>query len=175
MILSTLSLILLLPFAIARPAAAVTPSFLSPLLNSTTVTLCYDIRHARHWPHLPDCAATITSVLARHHLPLRETLTFSHHPTAGSTQQRLPLRFHTERRRCVVELDIPNTPSSRQLPTADQASMLEVRDAAWEVLIQCVAGGDKLGGVVQVGRMGALQVSVVAGDGDRYGDGASVG
>lgn len=60
-------------------------------------------------------------------------------------------------------VDIPDTPSTMPLPTTDQASMLDIKQAAFEVLRVCVARGQHLGGFVQAGMMEALQVRVEAG------------
>ncbi|KAL8763319.1 MAG: hypothetical protein Q9184_000875 [Pyrenodesmia sp. 2 TL-2023] len=174
MILPILLLILISPL-LALAFAHPTTTTRSLITTSASLPLCYDTRHASHRPPLLDCVATINTVLTRYHRPLSQFLTFSHHPSSSSspspsssTQQRLPIRFHYPHRRdggCVVEIDIPDTPSTRPLASTDQASMAEIRDAAWEVLLRCVATGQRLGGFVQVGVRGALQVTVEAGDG----------
>ncbi|KAL8729512.1 MAG: hypothetical protein Q9166_004684 [cf. Caloplaca sp. 2 TL-2023] len=121
--------------------------------------LCYDSRYATQEPSLQDCAATINGRIA---LESSDTIvrTFSRNPTRY--QLRLPHTWSTERQQCNITIDIPQLPKQRAGLYA-RASMLDIKKAAFEVMVACVVRGDHLGGVVQTGKENKLQLRVEAG------------
>lgn len=131
------------------------------ILTFTTQSdiLCYDTRYATHHPPLDDCSEVLTREIATPHMT--RPITFSRHPIGD--QFRLPHTFKTARGACAVVIDMPMTPTHAAVPPAE-ASMLDVKAAAFAVLKACVAHADGLGGIVQTGLRGDLQVRVAAPD-----------
>lgn len=69
--------------------------------------------------------------------------------------------WRTERGECAVVIDIPELPTQKFIPAA-QASMLDIKRAAFEVLMSCVVNGDHLGGITHTGVGKHLQVRIEA-------------
>lgn len=145
--------------AVAIPSSNPTLQAL-PSVHALDV-LCYDTRYATHRPTLWDCTAIINHQIAKPPTMARNRV-FSRHPTAR--QLLLPHSWVTERGECSVTIDIPDIPGETERVTAE-ASMMDVKRAAFEVLMACVVGADHLGGFMQTGRTQNLQVRVEAADG----------
>lgn len=118
--------------------------------------LCYDSRYAESAPVLTECASIIASQIVTPRYGTR-TVYFSRHPVGE--QYRVPKSWTTPRDNCRVTIDIPPTAPGKPFDV-EEATMLEVKTAALEVLRKCVARGDHLGGVAAVGRHWHLQVRV---------------
>lgn len=144
--------------------AALALPTLPPTINISSryhalAILCYDPRYASHKPDLSDCAAIIGHNIAKPPMAGR-VRSFARNPTA--TQLLLPHTWRTERGECNVTIDIPYIPG--RIEEVAQASMLDIKRAAFEVFMECVSGADQLGGFMQIGRNMNLQVSVEAGN-----------
>ncbi|KAL8654600.1 MAG: hypothetical protein Q9210_001413 [Variospora velana] len=123
--------------------------------------LCYDARYASHRPELGDCAAIIGHSIAKPPIAAR-VRTFARRP--ARYQLPLPHTWRTEKGECNITIDMPPFPGETGREAA-KASMLEIKRAAFEVLMKCVVGADHLGGLMQTGSNMDLQVRVEAGDG----------
>ncbi|KAL8698950.1 MAG: hypothetical protein Q9224_001621 [Gallowayella concinna] len=128
--------------------------------SDTAHILCYDPRYASHKPDPDDCAQVLSREIGMSPVISRPR-TFSRRPTGS--QQQLPFTWKTEQDRCRVIIDIPELPKQRA-GTAAQASMLDIKRAAFGVLLECVLKGDRLGGLVQTGKESKLQLRLEAGE-----------
>ncbi|KAI4168897.1 MAG: hypothetical protein LQ343_006052 [Gyalolechia ehrenbergii] len=143
------------------------PTFVLPLLlplaiNTTdpqatsSAILCYDSRYATDRPALADCAQIIQHQIATPPSIIHRIRTFSRKPS--SYQLALPHTWKTPKEECNVTIDIPSLQ-----PEIATASLLDIKMAAVEVMMECVSSGDRLGGFTETGREGHLQVTVAAG------------
>lgn len=119
--------------------------------------LCYNTHYAIRPPNMKDCARIISDQLTNHNMTRR--IIFSRHPMGN--QFPLPHTYKTGHNECAVVLDMPELPSQKIIPPAE-ASMLDVKMAAFEVLTECVVGANHLGGMIQTGKRKNLQVRVEA-------------
>ncbi|KAI4175745.1 MAG: hypothetical protein LQ346_008009 [Caloplaca aetnensis] len=136
------------------------PPYIAPPYNALQI-LCYDARYATHKPELGDCAAIIGHSIAKPPIAAR-VRKFARRP--ARYQLALPHTWRTEKGECNVTIDMPPVPGETGLEVAE-ASMLEIKRAAFEIFLKCVAGADHLGGLMQTGKNMDLQVRVEAGDG----------
>ncbi|KAL8896643.1 MAG: hypothetical protein Q9207_007610 [Kuettlingeria erythrocarpa] len=119
---------------------------------------CYDARYATDKPDLGDCAQIIGHNIAKPPMAAR-IRRFARNPT--SYQLPLPHTWTTERGECNVTIDMPPLPGETEQEEAE-ASFLEIKRAAFEVFIKCVAGMDHLGGFMEAGTSRNLLVRVEA-------------
>ncbi|KAL8824078.1 MAG: hypothetical protein Q9170_008257, partial [Blastenia crenularia] len=90
-------------------------------------------------------------------------LNFSRHPTAD--EFLVPFTWLAAHGAdCMVGIDIFPIPSRRGRPAIerDEASLMDVKRAAFVILVQCVLRGEGLGGIAQTGKRMGLQVRVEA-------------
>ncbi|KAL9013739.1 MAG: hypothetical protein Q9173_001583 [Seirophora scorigena] len=118
--------------------------------------LCYDSRYAESAPVLSDCASIIANQIVIPRYGTR-TVYFSRNPVGE--QFRVPKCWTTPRDNCRITIDIPPTAPAKPFDV-EEATMLQIKTAALEVLRECVARGDHLGGIAAVGRHWHLQVRV---------------
>lgn len=151
---------MIIPPALAALAlSSSTPTPLKTPSLDDSYAVCYDSRHAVYSPPMDDCAAIINHQIAVAPLVAQE-ITFSRHPT--DSQFRLPHTWATTQNDCLVTIDIPPFPSQRAAEQSEQASMTEIKRAAFNVLMACVVRGDHLGGFGIAGKSQRLVVSIVA-------------
>ncbi|KAL8860172.1 MAG: hypothetical protein Q9178_003436 [Gyalolechia marmorata] len=150
----------------------ITPIFITPILtisalflppNSTSPSLtsprspvlCYDRRYATHYPTPHDCLTVINQRIVLSPIAARRRRTFSRTP--GSNYLKLPYTWDTIRQECSVTIDIPGSTTETAV-----ACLEDVKEAALDVLAECVYNGDHLGGVTHTGLKHGLQVSLQA-------------
>ncbi|KAL8920648.1 MAG: hypothetical protein Q9208_006130 [Pyrenodesmia sp. 3 TL-2023] len=141
--------------ALALASSTSTPMKTPSLDDSPGV--CYDSSHAAYRPSMDDCAAIINHQIAVAPLVAQEII-FSRNPT--HSQFRLPHTWATTQNDCLVTIDIPPFPHHRGHEQSEQASMADIKQAAFNVLIACVLRADRLGGFATAGRQQRLVVSI---------------
>ncbi|KAL8839205.1 MAG: hypothetical protein Q9170_001854 [Blastenia crenularia] len=133
----------------------ITSSFVPIRPNSISPTLCFDDRYVKSAPSYGDCATIISRQIAvRHTINVQ---TFARHPIRSEIG--VPKEW-TNNGDCVVRIDIPDLPGRKEQKA--EASMVDVKEAAAEVLKDCVERGEHMGGIVATGKSWNLQVSVFA-------------
>lgn len=140
---------------------ALVPTFSTSLQNprSPLPVLCYDSRYALFHPDLQDCATIINRQIGQAS-KLDMLRSFSRHP--NRYQLPLPHTWATERHECNVTIDLLKLPGER-VPDVAQASLSDIKRAAFEVFLACVLRDHHLGGITQTGRLKNLQVRVEGG------------
>lgn len=129
-----------------------------PAPPSPWPTLCYDTRYARHFPHPRDCAFILNRLIVPPGTTSSPPLNFSRYPFFPAGEHQVP--FTWSHGGCAVVIDIPDTP---QHPVwREESSLMEVKSAAFQLLVRCVVNGEHLGGVALLGRRLSLQVRVEA-------------
>ncbi|KAI4288602.1 MAG: hypothetical protein L6R35_002128 [Caloplaca aegaea] len=121
--------------------------------------VCYDSRYAESTPALAECAFIIANQIVTPTYGTR-TISFSRRPVGAQVQ--LPHKWDTSLHTCRIIIDIPH--SGGQPFEIERATMLQVKEAAFEVLRDCVARGHRLGGIAAVGRHNLLVVRVEGGE-----------
>ncbi|KAL8656506.1 MAG: hypothetical protein Q9210_000221 [Variospora velana] len=121
--------------------------------------VCYDSRYAEFTPALAECAFIIAHLIVTPTYGTR-TISFSRRPVGD--QVHLPRKWNTPLDTCRIIIDIPH--SGGQPFEVEEATMLQVKEAAFEVLRDCVARGHHLGGIAAVGRHRLLLVRVEGGE-----------
>ncbi|KAI4179497.1 MAG: hypothetical protein L6R41_007818 [Letrouitia leprolyta] len=149
---------MILPHAAVLAFLALSPQN-KPPISAEPPMLCYDPRYATTAPSIDDCLTVIADVLETG--DMYKKMIFSRHPFG--IQKPLPSKWESSRKECVVVVDIPEWPSKKQkwLPVAE-ASMLDIKTAAFELMKKCVVDGDHLGGITTTGRDFNLQVRLEA-------------
>lgn len=146
---------------LATPILTISALLLPPNSTSQSLTsprsliLCYDRRYATHSPAPHDCVKIINDRIAIPTSVARRPRVFSRTP--GSNFLKLPHTWDTARRQCDVTIDMPGTTTE-----IEEASLEDIKEAALDVLAECVYDGDHLGGVTHTGVGYRLQVRVEA-------------
>ncbi|KAI4127010.1 MAG: hypothetical protein LQ338_003423 [Usnochroma carphineum] len=138
--------------ALALPALALPTPSPSNVDTDTSSIICYNSHYAQQYPNLQDC----TSILLHQIIPSSFPINFSRHPIPG--EYPVPYSWTAQHGGCVITVNIPDLPS---VPVRTvQSSMWDVKAAALKVMVACVARADHLGGVVGIGLMWGLHVTV---------------
>lgn len=138
--------------ALTPPASTPAPNTGSS--NPLYPVLCWDPRYATQQPSFEDCISIISRYLLS--ADMTQMLIFSRH-AHGSDQWPLPYRWQTEKRECAVVIDTPQLPTREEMNRAE-ASMLDIKAAALDILGKCVLEGHHLGGITTTGQEHNLQV-----------------
>ncbi|KAL9603807.1 MAG: hypothetical protein Q9219_000916 [cf. Caloplaca sp. 3 TL-2023] len=145
---------MILPPTLVIAALNLTGSSSANPKSDISPVLCYDSRYARTIPPLDDCADIAIKKIGIHNG--KHVQRFARHPKYHEIG--VPKQWASEGG-CVVQIDMPRLPGRDKKETVE-ATMMDVKRAALEVVLACVAGDEHLGGVVSTGTDLALQVSV---------------
>ncbi|KAL9601932.1 MAG: hypothetical protein Q9219_002156 [cf. Caloplaca sp. 3 TL-2023] len=159
--LTVLMLLTISPNLILSTLSSRLPTLLTlPTTPPHEAILCYDPRYARHQPKTDECISIIGNQLI---IPpfFSHPLNFSRRPNSVNAAFRVPHAWRSKYNNCVVEIDIPEVPTSQI--SYEESSFGDVKAMAVDIIAACVARGHRLGGIGQTGKKLDLQVRVGSG------------
>ncbi|KAL9593315.1 MAG: hypothetical protein Q9219_007608, partial [cf. Caloplaca sp. 3 TL-2023] len=133
--------------AIAAGAAINLTTFNLPDPFPSQSILCWDNRYASIIPTYHDCETIVVNDIATGPRPSTPIL-FSRVPQAG-VANRVPKFWQRPSGTCRVEIDVPSA-------AAEQSNLLEIQATARAILMKCVLGEQRLGGMTVIGSHGGL-------------------